>query len=102
VAIAESTFGTSLGALIDLGATDQRHDVLLFNETQGRIVISVKASDVSALEKELSTSGIPFRKIGEVTGTADLSIKTGADAYNWKVASLNETFERAIPSLMES
>jgi phosphoribosylformylglycinamidine synthase len=101
VAIAESTFGTNLGASIDLGATTDRPDVVLFNETQGRIGISVKASDVSALEAELTKSGVPFRKIGEVTAKADLSIKTGANSYSWTVASLNETFERAIPALME-
>jgi len=101
VAIAESCFGNSLGASIDFGATDQRPDVVLFNETQGRIVISVKSADASALEKELSTTGVPFRKIGEVTDKADLSIKTGANSYSWSVSSLNEIFEVAIPKLME-
>jgi hypothetical protein len=61
----------------------------------------VKSSDASALEKELSTTGVPFRKIGEVTAKADLSIKTGANSYNWSVSLLNETFEVAIPKLME-
>jgi phosphoribosylformylglycinamidine synthase len=101
VAIAESTFGTNLGASIDLGATDQRPDVVLFNETQGRIVISAKASDDAALEKELSASGVPFRKIGEVTATAELSIKTGSSTYLWNLGSLIETYEGAIPKLME-
>jgi phosphoribosylformylglycinamidine synthase len=101
VAIAESCFGNSLGASIDLGSADQRPDVVLFNETQGRIVISVKSADVAALEKELSATGVPFRKIGEVTAKADLSIKTGANSYSWSVSSLNETFEVAIPKLME-
>jgi len=102
VAIAESTFGTGLGAMIDLGATNDRPDVVLFNETQGRIVISVKAADAATLEKELATSDVPFRKIGEVTSKAELSIKTGSNSYNWSVASLNDTFEGTIPSLMES
>ena len=75
--------------------------MVLFNETQGRIVISVKASDVASLEKELAVSGVPFRKIGQVTANADLAIKTGANAYSWKVSSLNESFEGAIPKLME-
>ena len=101
VTLAESCFGNSLGASIDFGSTDQRPDVVLFNETQGRIVISVKASDVASLEKELAVSGVPFRKIGQVTANADLAIKTGANAYSWKVSSLNESFEGAIPKLME-
>jgi len=102
VAIAESTFGTNLGASIDLGVTNDRPDVVLFNETQGRIVLSTKASDTIALEKELTASGVPFRKIGEVTTQAELLIKTGSNAYSWKVFALNETFERAILELMES
>jgi phosphoribosylformylglycinamidine synthase len=102
VAIAESTFGTNLGASIDLGPTTDRPDVVLFNETQGRIVLSTKASDSVALEKELAATGVPFRKIGEVTSKADLSIKTGSNSYNWIVASLNETFEETIPKLMAS
>ena len=57
---------------------------------------------MAALEVELKASGVPFRKIGEVTAKADLIIKTGSNAYSWKVASLNETFEGTIPSLMES
>jgi phosphoribosylformylglycinamidine (FGAM) synthase-like enzyme len=87
--------------MIDLGASNDRPDVVLFNETQGRIVISVKAADVATLEKELATSGVPFRKIGEVTSKAELSIKTGENSFSWKVASLEETFESTIPSLME-
>jgi phosphoribosylformylglycinamidine synthase len=102
VAIAESCFGNSLGASIDFGATNVRPDMVLFNETQGRIVISVKTSDTSALEKELSVTGVPFRKIGVVKAKAELSLKTGTNSYSWSVASLNETFEESIPKLMES
>ena len=102
VTLAESCFGTKFGATVDLGDTDQRPDVLLFNETQGRIVISVKASDVAVVEAELAKSCVHFRKIGEVTDKADLSIKTGGNCYSWSIDSLNETFEGAIPSLMES
>ncbi|MEI6376447.1 MAG: phosphoribosylformylglycinamidine synthase subunit PurL, partial [bacterium] len=102
VTLAESCFGTKCGASVDFGDTDQRPDVVFFNETQGRIIISVKASDVGTVEGELKKSGVPFRRIGEVTAKTDFSIKTGTNAYTWPVASLNETFEGAIPSLMES
>lgn len=101
VALAESCFGTNLGASVDLCASKERPDVVLFNETQGRIVISVKPADVAALETELSGSGVPFRQIGSVSGAAELQIATGASVYNWPVATLEQTFEKAIPSLME-
>jgi phosphoribosylformylglycinamidine synthase len=101
VAIAESTFGTNLGVSIDLGASNERPDVVLFNESQGRIVISVRASNAAVLEKEFISSGVPFRTIGEVTAKPELTIKTGSSAYSWKVIELERTFEDAIPNLME-
>ena len=101
VTLAESCFGTKFGAVVDLGPTDQRADVVLFNETQGRIVISVSPSNNSAVETELARSGVPFHRIGTVTGQSDLTITTGASEYSWPVAGLFDVFESAIPSLME-
>jgi len=102
VALAESCFGNGLGATADLCSVDQRPDITLFNETQGRIVISVKPSDAAALEAELAKTGVPFRQIGTVTDKPDLQIATGASLYNWPVAELSGVFEEAIPSLMEA
>jgi phosphoribosylformylglycinamidine synthase len=101
VALAESCFGTEFGASIDLGETDQRADVDLFNESQGRIVISVSPSNRSLVESELKSSGVSFRFIGTVTAVPDLSITTGASVYTWPVRDLNDSFEKTIPSLME-
>jgi phosphoribosylformylglycinamidine synthase len=101
VALAESCFDKNLGAKVSIPASHERADVVLFNETQGRIIISVKPDQVTALEDELKKSGVPFCLIGEVSENTDLSIQTGASVYSWPVSSLNETFEKAIPSLME-
>jgi len=101
VALAESCFGNGLGATADLCTVDQRPDLTLFNETQGRILITVKPSDAAVLEAELAKTSVPFRQIGTVTDNPDLQIATGASAYNWPVAELSGVFEQAIPSLME-
>ena len=101
VALAESCFGNGLGAAADLCTVDQRPDLTLFNETQGRILITVKPSDAAVLEAELAKTSVPFRQIGTVTDNPDLQIATGASAYNWPVAELSGVFEQAIPSLME-
>ena len=101
VALAESCFGNGLGAAADLCTVDQRPDLTLFNETQGRILITVKPSDEAVLEAELAKTSVPFRQIGTVTDNPDLQIATGASAYNWPVAELSGVFEQAIPSLME-
>ena len=100
VALAESCFGTAFGASIDLEETGQRVDVDLFNESQGRIVISVSPSNRSFVESELTSSGVPFRFIGTVTADPDLSITSGASVFTWPVANLNDTYEKAIPLLM--
>jgi phosphoribosylformylglycinamidine synthase len=100
VALAESCFGAKLGAAVDLKAPDQRPDVLLFNETQGRIVISVGPAHANAVEKELLASGIPFAGLGVVTGGSDLTITAGGSIFSWSVQSLEKIFEGTIPSLM--
>jgi phosphoribosylformylglycinamidine synthase len=101
VALAESCFGNSLGATVDLGENELRSDVALFNETQGRIVISVKSENAAAVEAELATSGVSYRTLGAVTDSGDLAITTGASDFVWPVAELNRTFEGTIPALME-
>jgi phosphoribosylformylglycinamidine synthase len=101
VALAESCFGTPFGATIDLGETALRSDVLLFNESQGRIVISVTSSDVAGVEAELAQSGVLFRPLGVVTKTPEIAITAGASDFVWSVKELNRIFESTIPSLME-
>jgi len=89
-----------LGASVKIASTD-RPDVLLFNETQGRIVISVKPCHVVSVEAALAQSGIPFQQLGTVTQQPVLGITTGDSTYQWSVTELNNHFESAIPSLME-
>ncbi|MEI6322142.1 MAG: phosphoribosylformylglycinamidine synthase subunit PurL [bacterium] len=100
VTLAECCFGNLLGASVKIASTD-RPDVLLFNETQGRIVISVKPCHVVSVEAALAQSGIPFQQLGTVTQQPVLGITTGDSTYQWSVTELNNHFESAIPSLME-
>lgn len=69
VTLAESAFVKNLGFDI---TTDNsvRKDSFLYGEAQGRIVVSVKSSNLTALESKLSTLNISFRKIGTVKGTS--------------------------------
>jgi phosphoribosylformylglycinamidine synthase len=101
VALAESCFGTKFGASVDLGETDQRSDVLLFNESQGRVLISVSPSDAPHVEVELQGSGVPYRILGEVTDIPELTITVGASNFSWSVESLSRVFEESIPTLMK-
>ena len=101
VALAESCFGTDLGARVHFGKTDQRPDVVLFNETQGRIVISVKPNQAERVSAELERSGVAFSLIGAVTLEPYLSIAVGTSEFKWSVSELNQIWEKAIPTLME-
>jgi phosphoribosylformylglycinamidine synthase len=50
-----------------LNMTGIRNDAFLFGEAQGRVVISVKASNCNQVESFLSGLNMPFEKLGTVT-----------------------------------
>lgn len=103
VSLAESCLATdTLGASVAFAPNGNRVDVALFNESQSRVVISVKkekADETLAILKEL---GVPAQKIGEVTSGAELSINACGKTLNWAVSDLRKAFEGTIPGLMNS
>ena len=88
-----------IGATIDLPAA-ARLDDLLFNEAQGRIVLSTRASNASTILMLLELRGIPARRLGTVGGN-ELRIKSGATELAWPVAELHTAWADAIPRAME-
>ncbi|MBN2477829.1 phosphoribosylformylglycinamidine synthase subunit PurL [Candidatus Micrarchaeota archaeon] len=69
VAIAECTIGGKLGVDADLGRIPretEREDAILFSESAGRFVVSVKPEKTEEFEKFFQ--GIPFAKIGRIRG----------------------------------
>ena len=107
VALAESILGhpnppsQPLGAVVDLGDTDLRLDQILFNETQGRILISAKATDVGAIQLLLEVRGVPARRIGTVGGNM---LKIAADGTNlaWSLAELRHAWYDSIAKAMSA
>lgn len=102
VALAESAIcGKEIvGAEIDFGATGLTPEVLLFNETQTRVVVSSAPGDaeaVLALAKEL---GVPARRIGTVGG-AQLVLKADGTETRWNAAELAATWRGSIATCME-
>ncbi|HLB34153.1 MAG TPA: AIR synthase-related protein, partial [Chthoniobacterales bacterium] len=109
VALAESCFAGSqeggthlLGAQINLGTTGLRSDVALFNESQGRIIFSVRPADALAVEALLQTSQLPFIRLGVVTEEEELSIEMDGITHNWMTRSLHHAWSTAIPHAMGS
>ena len=106
VALAECCFaghqGDQLfGATLDFGTTGLRSDVLLFNESQGRIVFSAAASDAETIEAAVKKSGLSLTCLGVVTEKQELTIKADEETFSWKVVELQKAWAEAIPKLME-
>jgi phosphoribosylformylglycinamidine synthase len=109
VALAESCMGGEkhLGATIELGEIKTangrglRLDQALFNETQSRIVLSVAATNASAVLMLLELRGLPARKLGTVGGP-DLKITADGETTIWPTATLHDTWHHAIARAMEA
>ncbi|GFP11712.1 phosphoribosylformylglycinamidine synthase subunit PurL [Lactobacillus helveticus] len=96
VSLAESVFDTEFGLNINLSEFDK---TLLFSETPGRLIVSVKPENKSAFESLL---GSAVQEIGRVTDQRKLSIKLANDELNTDVASLEKIWKESIPCLMKS
>ncbi|HEY3899397.1 MAG TPA: phosphoribosylformylglycinamidine synthase subunit PurL [Chthoniobacter sp.] len=88
-----------LGAIIDLGQTGLRADQLLFNETQGRIVLSIKPTDVATVIMLLELRGVPARRIGTVGGNF-LKITADGESFAWPIAELRTAWYDSIAKAM--
>jgi phosphoribosylformylglycinamidine synthase len=104
------TFGADLSLLAagPAGGTDGiRLDALLFGESQGRILIAVKANASRVVLAAAATAGVPAHLLGEAQGEAILKVVVPAnhrDAANftlaWPVGKLREAWADAIPKAM--
>ena len=97
VAVAESCFNPEslLGASVALENRSARIDQVLFNESQSRIVISVKAADSTHALAELHAAGVPATAIGHVTAEA-LQLRANGEEFSWPVAELHDGWYHAI------
>ncbi|MBD5069493.1 MAG: phosphoribosylformylglycinamidine synthase subunit PurL [Lactobacillus sp.] len=95
VCLAETLFGSGLGASVELDLTKE----LLFSETAGRFVVSVSPKDQVAFETAL---GEFATKIGEVTATENLAVTLTDENFSVPVATAQKLWEEAIPCLMKS
>lgn len=89
-----------LGADLDFGTTGLRPEVLLFNETQSRVVISLKPENVSAATALLAKHGVPSRALGTVTAGPDLAVKADGADFVWDIPILNVAWADTIGELM--
>ncbi|MEM9264732.1 MAG: phosphoribosylformylglycinamidine synthase subunit PurL [Cyanobacteria bacterium P01_F01_bin.13] len=100
IALAESAIGGNLGATINLPATDQRHDTLLFGEGGARIIVTVGPAYIVDWETYLRTQlKTDWSVIGTVTATkTPLTIQIFDDKplINLEVATMTDSWRYAI------
>lgn len=98
VALAECCTSSpkGLGAAVSL-EQKMRADVVLFGETQSRIIVSAKPGDLQKIEKIAGDHDILFSVIGKVEGE-NLKIKGMIDL---PVKELADVYEHAIERIME-
>ncbi|MEI8235441.1 MAG: phosphoribosylformylglycinamidine synthase subunit PurL [Verrucomicrobiota bacterium] len=89
----------AVGAEIDFGATGLAPEVLLFNETQTRAVLSVAPAQVEAALALAKERGVPARRIGTVGG-AQLCIQADGVETRWKIADLQTAWRGSIAACM--
>lgn len=100
VALAESCISGKLGASVALNSDNLRHDLLLFSESQSRILLSATPAQADALESHIQSQGVPVRRIGQVQA-AELQIQVdGKQVLAEQVNDLRQVWEDAIPCLM--
>lgn len=100
VALAESCISGKLGANVALSSENLRHDLLLFSESQSRILLSATPAQADALESHIQSQGVPVRRIGQVQGTEIQIQVDGKQVLAQQVNDLRQVWEDAIPCLM--
>lgn len=101
VAIAEAAIGGQLGCQINSNS-QLRPDVLLFAESQSRVVISVTAAAKAVFMAAAAAAGVPAEELGTVGGEQlEISIN-GVQQVNLALADATKQWREAIPCLMES
>lgn len=108
VALAESSIshqqarGTfhRIGAEIDLSERkNDRLDVLLFGETQARIVVTAEVGQQVHLERIANEFGVPLVRLGRVGGEK-LTIRHGATQCAWHLEELHDLWWNALAKIM--
>jgi len=104
VAAAECCMASGLGAHLEIPASSQRLDRLLFAEGGARILVTVAPAHTAAWQQALEASGVPAQCLGVVEpdqpGASLVIHQAGAPLLELPVAQMADRFEQAIPRRM--
>ncbi|RNB57874.1 phosphoribosylformylglycinamidine synthase subunit PurL [Brevibacillus gelatini] len=99
VALAESCFGKGIGAKVEL-SSELRSDVLLFSESQSRILLSASPEQAEAILALAGEHGVPAEKIGTIGGDRLVVNVNGTEAINASIQEVKAAWKDAIPCLI--
>ena len=102
VALAESCVSGAkqLGATVKLATSGLRSDVLLFNESQSRVVISAKQENLASVHEVAGTHGTPVHPLGTVGGLA-LVIEANSVRHTWEADALRHAWHDSLADIMD-
>lgn len=92
VALAKACIGGQMGARADLSGIPgkaKRNDSILFSESQGRVLVSIRPTREKEFEKLLR--GVPFARIGE-TGGPNLVVQLSSTRVETSVPALTDAY----------
>ncbi len=96
VALAECCIGGALGCEVEVSSHEKmRADFLLFSESPGRFIVSVRGGKCGGFEKAMA--GCMFEKIGRVSDGNELIISiNGKSSISCKVGEMEKSFKKTI------
>jgi phosphoribosylformylglycinamidine synthase len=82
------------------GATSSEAATVLFNESQSRIVISVRPAELDNAIAMLRERDVPFQQLGKVSGD-ELQIRVDEQTFRWRIAEIHDQWWNAIRRAVE-
>jgi phosphoribosylformylglycinamidine (FGAM) synthase-like enzyme len=74
--------------------------VFLLSESTARAVVTASPEQVAAVEALATEHGVPVARIGEVTGSDELRVRSAyGESVAWTVAELREAADATLPAL---
>jgi phosphoribosylformylglycinamidine synthase len=93
-----------LGANVDLTPLTKgnplRTDALLFGEAQSRIIVTCRKENIGTTRLLFERRGVPVTLLGQVGGDM-LIVRTGNNAWQWRVTELWDLWYNAMGRVME-
>ncbi len=89
-----------LGAEVHFGHHEMRPDILLFNESQSRAIVSVRPEHADPALAFIREGGIPAHRLGTVSSTLHLAVTADRTRHSWTLGELARAWGDTIGKLM--